>query len=436
MEIVLSLGIGVLAGSGIWLILRPRTFQVIIGLSLLSYAVNLFILVMGRLKIAAPPILSVALGRRSGTVHRSSTAGAGTDRDRHQLCDDGAFPCRPARFARFDGHGSCGWTGAWCVSPIVDHLIVLPVVMPLLSGAVMLLRGGEEHRNLNATINMISTLALIGISTALLQAADAAPADLMGVYRIGNWPAPFAIVLVADRLSALMLLLTSLIAAAAVVFSIARWHRVGPHFHALFQFLLMGLNGAFLTGDLFNLFVFFELLLAASYGLALHGSGLTRVSAGLHYIAVNLAASLLFLIGVSLIYSVTGTLNMADLAARIATVRPEDRALFEAGAGILGIAFLLKCRNVATMLLAADDLRGRHAARSVHFCNAHQSGRLHRAAAVAPFIGRGGWSVGALRRRMAVARRDGHDSLRHSRKFGISGHGAARWLFRACLLRD
>src|SRR6476660_3050351 len=207
----------------------------------------------------------------------------------------------------------------------------------------MLLRGGEEHRNLNATINMISTLALIGISTALLQAADAAPADLMGVYRIGNWPAPFAIVLVADRLSALMLLLTSLIAAAAVVFSIARWHRAGPHFHALFQFLLMGLNGAFLTGDLFNLFVFFELLLAASYGLALHGSGLARVSAGLHYIAVNLAASVLFLIGVSLIYSVTGTLNMADLAARIATVRPEDRALFEAGAGILGIAFLLKC---------------------------------------------------------------------------------------------
>ena len=228
------------------------------------------------------------------------------------------------------------------MSAIVDHLIVLPIVLPLLSGAVMLLRGGEEHRNLNATINLISTLALIGISTALLQAADAAPADLIGAYRIGNWPAPFAIVLVADRLSALMLLLTSLIAAAAVVFSIARWHRVGPHFHALFQFLLMGLNGAFLTGDLFNLFVFFELLLAASYGLALHGSGLTRVSAGLHYIAVNLAASLLFLIGVSLIYSVTGTLNMADLAARIAAVRPEDRALFEAGAGILGIAFLLK----------------------------------------------------------------------------------------------
>jgi multicomponent K+:H+ antiporter subunit D len=104
----------------------------------------------------------------------------------------------------------------------------------------------------------------------------------------------------------------------------------------------MGVNGAFLTGDLFNLFVFFEVLLAASYGLALHGSGSTRVIAGLQYIAVNLAASLLFLIGVGLIYSVAGTLNMADLAVRIPAIRPEDRALLEAGAGILGIAFLVK----------------------------------------------------------------------------------------------
>ena len=139
-----------------------------------------------------------------------------------------------------------------------------------------------------------------------------------------------------------MLLLTSILGSAAVVFSLARWHRAGAHFHSLFQFLLMGVNGAFLTGDLFNLFVFFELLLAASYGLALHGSGTARVKAGLHYIVVNLAASLLFLIGVSLIYGVSGTLNMADLAARIPDIAAENRALLEAGAAILGTAFLLK----------------------------------------------------------------------------------------------
>jgi len=162
------------------------------------------------------------------------------------------------------------------------------------------------------------------------------------VYRLGGWPAPFAIVLVVDRLAALMVLLTSTLAAAAVVFSVARWHRVGIFFHPLFQFLLMGINGAFLTGDLFNLFVFFEVLLAASYGLALHGSGSARVMAGLHYIVINLAASLLFLIGVSLIYGVCGTLNMADLAVRIPSISAEDRALVEAGVGILSIAFLVK----------------------------------------------------------------------------------------------
>ena len=206
----------------------------------------------------------------------------------------------------------------------------------------MLVIGGERRRAYQIAIGLVSTFGLVGIAIALAVGADAAPNGLLGVYRLGDWPAPFAIVLVADRLSALMLLLASLIAAAAGVFSIARWHRAGPHFHPLFQFLLMGLNGAFLTGDLFNLFVFFEVLLVASYGLALHGSGPARIRAGTHYVVVNLAASLLFLIGVSLIYGVTGTLNMADIAARIAAVPADKRALFEAGAGILGIAFLVK----------------------------------------------------------------------------------------------
>src|SRR3546814_19230240 len=87
----------------------------------------------------------------------------------------------------------------------------------------------------------------------------------------------------------------------------------------------MGLNGAFLTGDLFNLFVFFEVLLAASYGLMLHGSGKARVAAGLHYIVVNLVASFLLLIAMALIYGVTGTLNMADLALRAGQLTGSER---------------------------------------------------------------------------------------------------------------
>jgi multicomponent K+:H+ antiporter subunit D len=227
----------------------------------------------------------------------------------------------------------------------IDHLVILPVVLPLVAGASMLLVQ-ERRRTLKAAINLVSTFGLMGVAILLMgmagvTAPDAASAP-MKIYLLGNWPAPFGILLVLDRLSALMLVLTSLLACASLIFSLARWDRAGIHFHALFQFLLMGLNGAFLTGDLFNLFVFVELRLAASYGLALHGSGSRRVRAGMHYIVVNLAASALFLIGVSLIYGASGTLNMADLAVRIATLAPDKRTLLEAGAAILGIAFLVK----------------------------------------------------------------------------------------------
>ncbi|MEJ5022075.1 monovalent cation/H+ antiporter subunit D [Ochrobactrum vermis] len=220
------------------------------------------------------------------------------------------------------------------------HLIVAPIVLPLVTAAILLLFD-ERKRKLKMAINSVSTLALIAIAITLAGMASEKAPDAL-VYLIGNWPAPFGIVLVLDRLAALMLVLTSVLGMASLSFALAHWHKASPHFHTIFQLLLMGLNGAFLTGDLFNLFVFFEVMLAASYGLALHGSGPARVKAGMHYIAVNLVASSLFLIGVSLIYGVTGTLNMADLAQRIPQVAPEDRMLLEAGAAVLGVAFLVK----------------------------------------------------------------------------------------------
>jgi multicomponent K+:H+ antiporter subunit D len=224
------------------------------------------------------------------------------------------------------------------------HLLVLPILLPLVTGAALLLVD-ETRRTLKALVNFASTLLLLFVTLALMRIADTAPAEgaaLSWSYAVSGWPAPFAIVLVLDRLAALMLVLTSVLALASLTFSMARWHRAGPHFHTLFQFLLMGLGGAFLTGDLFNLFVFFEVVLAASYGLLLHGGGVFRVRSGMHYIAINLAASLLFLVGVSLIYGVAGTLNMADLALRLPSVATEDRALLQAGAAILGVAFLVK----------------------------------------------------------------------------------------------
>lgn len=219
-----------------------------------------------------------------------------------------------------------------------DHLVAAPVLIPMLAGAAMIL-AGDRFRGAVVALGIVSTALLVAIAVMLLGMADAPQVHL---YRLGDWPPAFGVVLVHDRLSALMLALVAVLGLAAFITSLARWDRAGAHFHPLLQFQLMGLNGAFLTGDLFNLFVFFEVMLAASYGLALHGSGTARVRAGLHYIVVNLVASLLFLIGVSVVYGISGTLSMAELAARLRDVAAADRALLEAGLAVMGVAFLVK----------------------------------------------------------------------------------------------
>jgi multicomponent K+:H+ antiporter subunit D len=226
-----------------------------------------------------------------------------------------------------------------------QHLLIAPIVLPLVTAAIMLLLG-IRWINFKIGLNIFSTFLMVCLSVYLLQGIDNGTigenGSAIGVYLLSNWPANLGIVLAVDRLSTLMVLITSILALCSLLYSTARWNKAGVHFNALFQFQIMGLNGAFLTGDLFNLFVFFEILLAASYGLLLHGSGNVRIRAGLQYIAINLAGSSLFLIGVSLMYSVTGTLNMADMARAIAEVPPDDRMLLEAGAAILGSAFLVK----------------------------------------------------------------------------------------------
>jgi multicomponent K+:H+ antiporter subunit D len=223
-----------------------------------------------------------------------------------------------------------------------QHLVIVPVLLPLLCGTLLLPIDERRHR-FKHLVNAASVLVLVVVSVALAWLADTGfwPQGI-GVYLAANWSAPFGIALVADRLSALMLLFTALLAFAAVLYSSMRWGRVGVHFHSLFQFLLMGVNGAFLTHDVFNLFVFFEVMLAASYGLVLHGYTAARLRAGMQYITINLVASLLFLIGVALIYSVAGTLNMADLAARVPLLAGDELALLKAGVTVLGIVFLVK----------------------------------------------------------------------------------------------
>ncbi len=225
---------------------------------------------------------------------------------------------------------------------VIPHMLMLPVLLPLLVGALMMLIN-ERHHKLKFYFNLGSTVTLLFTALVLfVQANTGAWPDNLEVYLAANWSAPFAIVLVADRLTSLMLLLSAVLACCTLVFSYSRWARSGVHFHTLFQLLLMGINGALLTADLFNLFVFFEVMLAASYGLLLHGYNITRIRAGMQYIVVNLVASLFFLIGIALVYAATGTLNFADLALKIGSLDSTDRFILETGAAILAMAFLTK----------------------------------------------------------------------------------------------
>ena len=230
------------------------------------------------------------------------------------------------------------------MTPGPEHLIIAPILIPFFAGAMMLIYD-ERQRRAKLAISIVAVVATLLAAIELLMRSkgnELTGNNDIGFYLLGDWAAPYGIVLVIDRLSAMMLVLTALLALPALVYAAAGWHRQGQHFHSLFQFLLMGLNGAFLTGDLFNLFVFFEVLLAASYGLLLHGGGQLRVRGGLHYIAINLTGSLLFLIGVSMIYGATGTLNMAHLSNMVPILPEAQRLMFHAGAAIMGLAFLVK----------------------------------------------------------------------------------------------
>jgi len=220
----------------------------------------------------------------------------------------------------------------------MNHLVIAPLLLPLLAGtALLLLRSSDTP--VRRSLSILATLVLVGLSLALLlHVAEHG----VQVYQLGNWIAPFGIVLVADRLAVIMVLITSVLAACVVVYAARGSDHSGRYFHILFQMQLFGLNGAFLTGDLFNLFVFFEVLLIASYGLLLHGGGRKRTRAGLHYVVLNLVGSTLFLFAVGTLYGVLGTLNMADLAQRLSAVPPEDLGVVRAAGLLLFGVFALK----------------------------------------------------------------------------------------------
>lgn len=221
----------------------------------------------------------------------------------------------------------------------MNHWIIAPIVLPALVAALMII-ALRNRLAVQRGLSLVAVLALNGIALTLLtQASTSGPQ----AYFLGDWPAPFGITLVLDRLSALMVALLAALALPVTLHAIGSGADAkGAHFHPLLQFLLMGLGGAFLTGDAFNLFVFFEVLLIASYGLMVHGGGRERLRAGLQYVAFNLVGSALFLIALGLLYGATGTLNMADLAVKLPSLPEGDAALLSTAAVMLFLVFAIK----------------------------------------------------------------------------------------------
>ena len=221
----------------------------------------------------------------------------------------------------------------------MEHWIIAPIILPALIAPFMALVMRHDML-LQRVAGLASAVALVGITLALFWAAGQGTVES---YAMGTWRAPFGIVMVLDRLSALMILLTAVLGLIVLAYAIATgWDTRGRNFHPLYQFQLMGLFGAMLTGDIFNLFVFFEILLIASYGLMTHGGGRMRLRGGVQYVIFNLAGSTLFLFALGTLYGVFGSLNMADIAERASQLPEGDAALVRVTAALLLLVFVLK----------------------------------------------------------------------------------------------
>ncbi|MEM7134515.1 MAG: Na+/H+ antiporter subunit D [Chloroflexota bacterium] len=196
----------------------------------------------------------------------------------------------------------------------MQMLLVLPILIPLTTSVLMLLFW--QRVDVQRWLSVASASGLLMAAIFLFGTVNT---DGIQAVNIGNWSAPFGISLVADLLSAVMLVMIGLIGLAVSIYGLASINENHQHdgYHPLVQVLLMGLAGAVLTGDIFNLFVWFEVMLISSFVLLSLGGGPSQIEGAFKYMALNLFASSLFLAAIGVLYGVTGTLNMADLALRI-----------------------------------------------------------------------------------------------------------------------
>ncbi|MGW0045449.1 Na+/H+ antiporter subunit D [Rhodococcus sp. NPDC003348] len=223
---------------------------------------------------------------------------------------------------------------------LVQYLTPLPVLVPMLAAAVTLV-GGRRPR-FQRTVTMTALVVGLGISLVLLYLADR---DGISTLQVGGWDSPIGITLVVDRLSAIMLVVSYTVLLAVMAFAVGQGIHDGTErqpvsiFLPTYLALSAGISNAFLAGDLFNLYVGFEVLLAASFVLLTLGASADRVRAGVSYVMVSMVSSLIFLIGIALAYGATGTLNMAQMAVRLDDIPEGTRmAIF----GVLLVAFGIK----------------------------------------------------------------------------------------------
>jgi multicomponent Na+:H+ antiporter subunit D len=196
----------------------------------------------------------------------------------------------------------------------VNDLVALPLLIPLVGASLCILLG--RSRPAQRAVSLVALTTTTAVSVVLLVAADR---DGPLVLQSGGWPAPIGITLVVDRLSGIMLTVGSLMLLAVLVFAIgqpgAERNHVG--FQSTYLIMAAGVAGSFVVGDLFTLFVSFEMMLTASYVLLTLGGGREQVRSGMTYVVISLLASTLFITALALLYAATGTVNMADLAVKL-----------------------------------------------------------------------------------------------------------------------
>jgi len=200
----------------------------------------------------------------------------------------------------------------------MDVLLVLPVILPMITGVLALL--ARNALGVQRGISLVGTIALVGVSGVILARVVT---DGIQASQMGDWPAPFGITVVVDPLSAGLLFMGSIAALGIAIYALRGidMERKRFGFHTLFQIQLMGINGAFITGDLFNMYVWYEVLLISSFVLLVLGNEERQLDGAVKYVGINLIASAAFLVAIALTYGMTGTLNLADLVGSMQNIR-------------------------------------------------------------------------------------------------------------------